>query len=359
MANGGQWDPTSLPVRPGLYINFRDAALASIAGGARGIVGIPIFTYTGTAESGKFYTVESESDAMDLLGAANVGPVKFVLQGGAKEVLIYAVPALGDLETAAEQYTKIRDEFEAREFNVFVYPTVVDALAQTDTKAWVKRNREEGKHFMYVAGGSAEDDADSTLGNARSAILKDEYIVNLITGAVLADGTEVQSADYAPYIAGLIAGTQINKSVTYAELPIADVTKRLKNSEIKTALIAGSLVLVKDGNKVRIEQGVTTDSDLSARGKIRKTRARQAIATDIPATARDNYIGKVDNNPAGQAALISAITRYLETMEINNVLMEPTVKLDPLRPSVGDSVFLAIAYTEVDSMERIMLEITV
>lgn len=356
---GGSWDATSLPIRPDLYINFENAALANIAGGARGIVGVPIFTYTGTAVSGKFYTIEDVTDANELVGAVNATPIKRVLEGGAKEVLVYAVPAKVLEETDAEQYDALLDAFEAQQFNVFVYPTVVDALVQTSTKAWVERNRKEGKHFMYVAGGTAADDADIEVGNARSVILKDEYIVNLLTGVVLADGTEVQSADYAPYIAGLIAGTAINKSITFAELPVIDVTKRLKNSEIKNALIAGSLVIVKDGNKVRIEQGVTTDSDLSERGKIRKTRARQAISTDIPTTARDRYIGKVDNNPAGQAALISAIKIYLETMEINNVLMEPVVKLDPKRPSVGDSVFLAIAYTEVDSMERIFLTITV
>lgn len=360
MSNGGNWDPTSLPVRPGLYINFENAALANIAGGARGIVGLPIFAYTGgTAEAGNFYTIEDAADANDLVGSANATPVKRILEGGAKEVLVYAVPALSEYESAAEQFDAVLDAFEANEFNVFVYPTVVDALVQTTTKTWVARNRSEGKHFMYVAGGTAEDDADPTKGNARSVLLKDEYIVNLITGAVLPDGTEVQSADYAPYIAGLVAGTQINKSITYTELPLADVTKRLKNSEIKTALTSGSLVLIKDGNKVRIEQGITTDSDTTERGKIRKTRARQAISTDIPTTARDRYIGKVDNNPAGQAALISAIKLYLETMEVNNVLMDPVVALDPKRPSVGDSVFLAIAYTEVDSMERIFLTITV
>ena len=353
MANGGTWDPTSLPVIPGMYVNFQNAAVASITGGARGIVGLPIFTYTGgTATSGKFYTVENEAEAIALVGEANATPIKRVLEGGAKEVLVYAVPTVGE-GTATAQYTALRDAFEAQDFNVFVYPTVVVSGEQTATKAWVSRNRTEGKHFLYIAGGTAAEDANPTTGNTRSTTLKDEYIVNLITGGVLPDGTEVQSADYAPYVAGLIAGTPINQSITYAELPLADVTKRLKNSDIETALLAGSLVIVKDGNKVRIVQGLTTD------GKIRKIRARQAIATDIPATARDNYIGKIDNNEAGQAALITAITLYLEQMEVDNVLMNPEVVLDPSRPSVDEKVFLSVAYTEVDSMERIFLTITV
>lgn len=359
MANGGTWIASSLPVRPGLYMNFVDAALAAIEGGARGIVAIPIFTYTGgTATSGKVYTIETEPDGIDLVGQSNATPITRALESGAAQVLVYAVPALVAPEEATVQYTKLRDAYALQDFNVFVYPTVIPALEQTNTKAWVANCRDEGKHFIYVAGGDATEDVDIEAGNARSVALKDEYIVNLVTGVVLLDGTEVQSADFAPYIAGLIAGTPINKAITYAELPVADVTLRLKNSQITNALTSGSLVIVKDGNKVRVEQGITTDSDAQKRGKIRITRGKQAVATDLPAAARDNYIGKVDNEPNGQAALIAAFKAYLETLENERVLLNPEVTLDSRFKSEGDKVFVAVSYTEVDSMERIFMTIT-
>src|SRR5699024_3465058 len=100
----------------------------------------------------------------------------------------------------------------------------------------------------------------------------------------------------------------------------------------------------------------TTKSTETERGKIRVMRARQAIATDIPAVAKDSYIGKVDNNPAGQASLIAAIKQYLEVLELNNVLMNATAGLDPQRESKGDCVFIVIDAIEVDSMERIYIE---
>ncbi|NYV67561.1 phage tail sheath subtilisin-like domain-containing protein [Bacillus sp. Gen3] len=355
MANGGSWDGTSLPIRPGLYINFVEAALAQITGGARGTVAMPLFEY-GSAPAGKFTTIENEKQATDLLGTQHNDAVLRVLQGGAKEVLVYTVPTNTDAE---QQYIDMRDAFEARPFNVFVYPGEVSATEQDATLAWCQRNRDEGKHFMVVFGGSAADDQDPAIGNARSVRLADLYAVNLITGVVLSDGSELASAEYASYIAGLIAGTPINKSITYTDIPVVDVTKRLRNSEINTALISGSLVLVNDGRKVKVEQGIVTKSDATKRGKIRIIRGRQAIATDIPATACDHYIGKVDNNPDGQAALISAIKVYLEQLEVNNVLLAPDVTLDPQRPSVGDSVFLVVSYVEVDSMERIFLTINV
>lgn len=349
-----QWDPTNEPVRPGIYTNFKNAAAAQITGGARGTVAIPLKTYAGKATAKTFYTVDSEKQAIDLFGEANIQSIKFALQAGAKEVLVYTLPTIdGTTVTESAAHTEARDAFEARPFNVFVFDGEVSNEVITDTRTWVQKNRDEGKHFMLVVGGSDEEDRDPTVGNKRSTTLADENIVNVTIGGII-DGTAYSSAKIAPYIAGAIAGTPINQSITYLQLPFDDVTKRLRNSEIDTALQAGSLVLVNDGEKVKVEQGITTNKD-----KIRKVRARQAILTDIDRTAKDSYIGKLDNNPAGQATLISAIKAYLETLETQNVLMKPSVALDPDHQSTGDKVYLAISYTEVDSMERIFLTVTV
>ncbi|WP_342537357.1 phage tail sheath subtilisin-like domain-containing protein [Sporosarcina sp. FSL K6-3508] len=359
MANGGQWDPLSLPKRPGLYINFVNRALAQVVGGPRGVVGLPIFTYAAEGdgkklESGKFLTVETEIEAVEAVGKVNATPIIRVLSGGAAQVLIYGVPAK---EPESEyDFTGIRAAYEARSFNVFVYPGAVSTAEQEATKEWTERNRKDGKHFTYVAGGSAEDDQDPEVGNARSILLKDDYVVNLIVGGIDGSGNEIPSEEYASFLAGRIAGTPINQSITYDDLPLSDVNRRMTNAEIITALDSGSLVLVNDGRNVKIEQGITTNTTETSRGKIRAMRARQAIATDIPAVAKDHYIGKIDNNPAGQASLIAAIKQYLETLETENVLMNIDAGLDSRRESKGDCVFIYIQADEVDSMERIFLE---
>lgn len=346
----GSWDPTALPIRPGLYINFKEAAAAQIKGGARGIVAIPIKAFAGgTATAKTFYTVENETDATALFGAANIQSIKFALQGGAKEVLVYTLPA----SAAAADYADMRLAFDTRPFNVFVFDGEFSASEQAAAKTWVAASRSDGKHFVVVIGGNATTDADPTQGNARSTLNADDYIVNLISGVTI-DGTAYDSSKFAPWVAGLIAGTPINRSVTYAQAPANDVTKRLTNSQVKAALQAGSLVLVHDGEKVKVEQGLVT-----SKKKIRSMRARQAVSTDVTKTAADAYIGKIDNNADGQAALISAVKAYLETLEASNVLTDLAVGLDPQFPSVGDSVFLLISYREVDSMERIFLTINV
>ncbi|MCD9024315.1 phage tail sheath subtilisin-like domain-containing protein [Cohnella silvisoli] len=347
---GGSWDPTSLPNRPGLFINYIQAAAAQISGGARGTVAIPLLAYSGgTAVATTFYTVTTETEAVALFGSANVKSILFALQGGAKEVLVYTMPASPD----AAAYTAMRNAFDTRPYNVFVLDGEYNTTQHAAIKTWVGANRTAGKHFVVVIGGDATTDATSTQGDTRSTLNSDDYIVNLINGVVIG-GTSYTSSAFAPWVAGLIAGTAINRSITYTVAPVDDVTKRLTNAQIDTSLAAGSLLLIHDGVKVKVVQGIVT-----SKKKIRSIRARQAIATDVSRTAEDNYIGKLNNNADGQAALIVAILAYLESLGADGVLSAPTVTLDPQRPSVGDSVFLSISYTEVDSIERIFLSVNI
>ncbi len=344
-----QWDPTSLPTRPGLYINFRNAAIAAITGGVRGIVAMPLHTYAGTATAESVYTVENEQDAAALFGSANIGPIKLALSGGAKEVLVYTVPA----SPTVDDYIAMRQTYEAYPFNVFVFDGETPATETTTIKPWLEANIEEKKLFLYVTGGSDADDAVPATGDARSVALNHDNIINLTVGGNVGE-VDYSSGEYAAYIAGAVAGAPINRSLTYVQVSLDDVNKRYRNSEVVAALAAGSLVLIHDGEKVKIESGITT-SGL----KIRSASARIAIATDIEKTARDNYIGRVNNDEDGQAALTSAIKVYLETLEDEGVLTDIVVTLDPSAPSVGDQVFLQVSYTERDSMERIFLTITV
>jgi hypothetical protein len=346
--SGGTWIPTSLPIRPGVYINFVEAAAAAITGGERGVVALGLSTYSGTATVGKYYEVETLAAADTLFGAANTLPISFALQGGASSVIVYTLPA----SPVAGDYTAMRAGFDTQFFNVFV-AQVYNVTEQAALKTWLTTNRTDGKQFMLVIGGDATTDADPTVGNTRSTLNADNAIVNVINGAIV-NGVSYTSSAYAPFIAGLIAGTNINGSITYAATTASDVTKRLSNTQTNAALTAGSLVLTNDGKRVKIEQGVVTSGK-----KIRATRARQAIIDDIATTADESFIGRLQNNADGRAALIASVTKYLETLEDNGVLEAPIVTLDPNNPPVGDKVFLAVSYVEIDSMERIFFTINV
>jgi hypothetical protein len=261
--SGGTWIPTSLPIRPGVYINFVEAAAAAITGGERGVVALGLSTYSGTATVGKYYEVETLAAADTLFGAANTLPISFALQGGASSVIVYTLPA----SPVAGDYTAMRAGFDTQFFNVFV-AQVYNVTEQAALKTWLTTNRTDGKQFMLVIGGDATTDADPTVGNTRSTLNADNAIVNVINGAIV-NGVSYTSSAYAP------------------------------------------------------------------------------------------FIGRLQNNADGRAALIASVTKYLETLEDNGVLEAPIVTLDPNNPPVGDKVFLAVSYVEIDSMERIFFTINV
>lgn len=64
--SGGTFIPGVSKVRPGLYMNFKAAALASIRVAERGTVILPLVASWGKERS--FLTIEEESDVMNLLG---------------------------------------------------------------------------------------------------------------------------------------------------------------------------------------------------------------------------------------------------------------------------------------------------
>lgn len=344
------WDRSNLPIRPGVYVNFVDEALRAIQGGARGIVAIPLLSYDGTAEAKKFYTIERQSQANELLGSANSESIRLALESGANQVLVYTLP-----ETPVEDdYDEYLEALETREFNVLVLDQDDDESLQTKVLAFVERMRDDEdieRHVMVVFGGSAEDDQDVTVGNTRTNLLKDDYSVNLITGVEIGDET-LSSAEYAPAIAGLIAGTPINQTVTYKQMRVDDVSKRLRGSEIKIALQAGSFVLTHDGEKVIVEKGITTSGE-----HIRSIRTRQVILNDTKRFLKNEVIAKLDNNDDGRAAVIAILKRYTDGLEAMNAITDVNIYVDPDNPPQQDAAFFVIEYTDVYSLERVFLTV--
>lgn len=347
---GGNWNPGALPIRPGLYANFVEQADLSIKQGARGTVAMAVKVKGGTLEVGKFGKVDRVSLADELVGEEAKAPVVRALEGGAMNVLVYG---MGQDDT----YENVFKAMATQYFDVLVFAEKVPTATQEEAVTFCQESREhEGKRFILVLGaGSDEDDNNLTVGNARSIRVKDEDVVNVIN-SVEGLGTVEQ----AQIIAGMIAGTAINDSITYDVVEGTDLVLRLTHTETVTALESGSLVLTHDGEKIKVEQGITTGKDVDGNAcKIRPIRARHAILADLMKVAHDKYIGKLPNNADGQATLISAMMAYLERLENQNVLSAPKVILDPNNKSIGDQVFLIVSYVEIDSMERIFLTINI
>ena len=65
---GGEWEITDLPKLPGLYMNFRAAALARVTTGNRGTVILPIKAHWGKAPENGFIELYRETDILNEFG---------------------------------------------------------------------------------------------------------------------------------------------------------------------------------------------------------------------------------------------------------------------------------------------------
>jgi len=263
------------------------------------------------------------------------------------------------------EYTNALSAFETVEFNILTLDGQTDSALQTSVVSWVDRVRSEGKKVLCVLGGSSADDQDPATGNSRSEGFNHEAVINVIVGVEL-DSQSYNSAQTAPYIAGLIAGQRLRESITYAATPFDDVTYRMTHSEVVAALQSGSLVLVHDGEKVKVEAGINTLSSLGADQndqwkKIRTIRVMDAINNDLLKTAQDNYIGKVNNDEDGRVALIAAFKNYMEQLVAGGVIADDfDVYLDPdyhgdnaTKTPGADEVYVIWEARILDSMEKI------
>lgn len=346
------WSPTNLPKRTGVYTRFVDQTEPVPQGGPRGIVAIPLRRSDGTAEEKQVYTVERISEAIELFGAENIDSIRLAFQHGANKVLVYTLPA----DITDFDYSEMFDQLITHDFNVFVLDQDPDSTLQADVRSFVQNAAQEGKHFFVVFGGTAQEDEDPELGNERSNSLKHEYVINLINGVVQGE-KRLTSAEFAPAIAGLVAGNPLNQTITYKTVQADDVTRRLKNSEFEAAIEAGSLALLYDGGQVKVEKGITTSGD-----NIRSIQTRHAILNDIPRMLRSQMLAQVDNSEDGRASVRAFIMRYLETLGQNGVINmdpgnEPAVYDDPDNPPTEDAAFFVIEYTDQYSMERIFLTV--
>lgn len=337
--------------RPGLYVRFIEKAIASIGLGARAKVATLKTIYAGTAVINKVYRIKSMDQANLLFGDINTKDIEMMFNGGASEVVVVTA----DPAATAPNITSALNVLETYEFHVFVVQPTIPLLA-TAAYTWMKTARDNGKNFVGVFSSTGAETV-AAIKTAGSAFI-DEYSVYVANGVKDNEGNDVAAPMYACYIAGLIAGTPLDGSLTYHEVPFSETISRFRAIEITELLAEGFLVTVMDGDQPRIEQGLTLGEGQFS--KIRTVRAKQSMVDDIDRAVNDNYVGKITNSPDGQIAVINAIKTYLTTLATGNIIANDfVVELDKVVPSIGSELYINIGVRFLDSIEYVYLTITI
>ena len=346
---------------PIIDISFKQLAKTAVIRSQRGIVALILKDTTKAS-----LTVFDEGDIPSNLTEANQGLIKDVLKGSPNKIELYVLGAEGQISEALTY-------FEGVEFNLMCMPSA-ESGDITAIKTFIKKMNDVVKYKCDAI--LANEEADS------------EAIINYTADYIVVGGKSVTTANHTARIAGLIEGTPLHQSVTFATLSDVDSIENLTKEEADSRIDAGELILVREIGKVRVARGVNslttlTDVKGNAFQKIKLRKTLNLIHNDLRRVIVEKYIGKVPNNYDNKCVLITEIKNYLDELsseqlieKVNtvgidliaqkkwlkdntnldvNVMSEQEIK----EANTQSNVFIAISLKVVDAMEDIVVSVEI
>ena len=346
---------------PIIDISFKQLAKSAVIRSQRGIVALILKDTTKAS-----LTVFDEGDIPSDLSEANQGLIKDVLKGSPNKIELYV---LGSDSEILEALTY----FEGVEFNLMCMPSA-ETSDVTAIKTFIKKMNDVVKYKCDAI--LANDKADS------------EAIINYTAKNIVVGGESVTTANHTARIAGLIEGTPLHQSITFATLSDVDAIENLTKEEADRRIDAGELILVREMGKARVARGVNslttlTDTKGNAFQKIKLRKTLNLIHNDLRRVIVEKYIGKVPNNYDNKCVLITEIKNYLDELATEQLIEKVnTVGIDLIaqkkwlkdntnldvnamteqeikEANTQSNVFIAISLKVVDAMEDIVIAVEI
>lgn len=232
-----------------------------------------------------------------------------------------------------------------------------NVLVHTLLSAYVNRVYREGKMCFGVIGEPTSVAFETRLSHAKA--FNDYNIVYVGGGTIQSTGEVLEGYKMAAYIAGKIAATPSNQSLTHKTIANAvDVIEKLTNSQYEQTIDSGLFTFsVSNSGSVWIESGITTLNNLEAEDdegwkKIKRAKIRFELMTRANDTV-EPLIGNVNNNSDGRSTVMQAVQGLLNAMVTEEKLLSgAAIELDPNNAPQGDSAWFHISADDVDSLEK-------
>lgn len=346
---------------PIIDISFKQLAKTAVIRSERGIVALILKDTTKAS-----LTVFDEGDIPSNLTEPNQALIKDVLKGSPNKIELYVLGEEGEISEALTY-------FEGVEFNLMCMPSAESADV-TAIKTFIKKMNEVVKYKC-----------DAILANEKA---DSEAIINYTAKNIVVGGESVTTANHTARIAGLIEGTPLHQSITFATLSDVDAIENLTKEQADTRIDSGELILVREMGKVRVARGVnslTTLTDIKGNAfqKIKLRKTLNLIHNDLRRVIVEKYIGKVPNNYDNKCVLITEIKNYLDELATEQLIEKVnTVGIDLIaqkkwlkdntnldvnamteqeikEANTQSNVFLAISLKTLDAMEDIVIGISI
>ena len=322
---------------PSVNIAFTEAGIEAIERSQRGIVALileePAATITELLAGYKDgdedvsaienpFTVYTSDDIPEKLTDDNKDYIRKTLLGYQTtpyRVKVYLQPTVAKAEgeetdpnDSADKFAKTLDMLATDRWDYLAIPTITDKQTEA-VGTWLKTNRENKFKRSKVVLPNYSGDY--------------EGIINFTNTFIKTAAKEYTTAQYTPRIAGLIAGTPMTISATYA--PLSEVIDCDKHpiDENDEKVNKGEFFIWFDGEKYKMSRAMnslvtTTQGKLEAYQTIKSVDAMDMIYDDIKRTAQDSYIGKYTNDYDNKKLLISAIYGYFRELENARILQK-------------------------------------
>ncbi len=321
---------------PSINISFIEAGIEAIQRSQRGIVALILEETADTItklktdhkvgdETAKAienpFTIYTTDDIPSELSDDNKDYITKCLIGYTKtpyRVKVLLVEKNAENDAKADKFADALSVLATERWDYLAVPTITDAQCEA-VATWVKTNRENKfKKVKAVLPNYAGDY---------------EGIIDFGNTSIKTKTKTYSPAEYTARIAGLIAGTPMTISATYA--PLAEVIDcdRHTLDENDEKVNKGEFFIWFDGEKFKMSRAMnslvtTTQGKLEAYQTIKTVDIMDMIYDDIRKTAQDSYIGKYTNDYDNKCLLISAIQGYFLELERGRLLQKDYSQVD-------------------------------
>lgn len=355
---------------PKITITFLSAAASAIERSQKGTLLLIVRDST-TGAAGNHWELTSVTQIPSVLTSANKDYIRRAFAGyvnSPRKVIVYAIASAEDALEAALEWAALQ------KFDYLCGPADIEASESAEIASWIEGQRENSDAIFKAV--------------LPNYVADSEAIVNFATPSctLASDGsTTLTAAQMCSRIAGILAGTPMRISATYAPMyDLVDCT-RLTKAERDTAVGAGKLIAWYDGTKVKLGRAVnsltTTTADKSdAFKKIKIMEAIDMMSADIRDSVAESYIGKYPNTYDNKLLLQTAISAYFRSLESDglidkgwsvsidvdaqkNWLNSHGISTDAMteqeikEANTGTEVFLTVACKPVDAIEDVTIPI--
>ena len=213
-------------------------------------------------------------------------------------------------KTGADKWQESLKKIAAERWDYLAIPTIEEEPLET-VGTWIKTNREN--KYKKVKAVLPGYDGDY------------EGIINFSNKFIKTATKTYTSAEYTARIAGLIAGTPMTISATYAPLSEVIDCDKYDLDENDEKVNNGEFFIWYDGTKYKMSRAMnslvtTTEGKQEGYQTIKIVDIMDMIYDDVRTTAQDSYIGKYSNSYDNKCLLIMAITGYLKELEKEGLL---------------------------------------